>query len=232
VAVQSFPSRSLHDLGLAAWFGGTLSNAVSLNRAAGETDRYSTAGRVTNAGWDAWTPVNATAIGAHVVGAVGQLLGNRDRVAAQKGVAAMAVTKTVLTAAALGVTAYSRVLGRKVSQQPDVPVESGTQPAETTPPDVAKAQQQLKVLQWAVPAITGAIIVVSAYAGEQQRPAAVQGGSAAAAEPAAVKEGLLQRLIPVALQGGSAAAAEPPVVKEGLLQRLIPVAVKEGLLQR
>jgi hypothetical protein len=184
VALQNFPSRSLHDVGLAAWFGGTLANAVSLNRAAGETDRYSTAGRVTNAGWDAWTPVNAAAIGAHLVGAVGQLLGNRDRVAAQKGVAAMSVTKTVLTAAALGVTAYSRVLGRKVSQQTDVPVESGTEPAETTPPDVAKAQRQLKALQWAVPAITGAMIVVTAYAGEQQRPVAV-------------KEGLLQRLNPL-----------------------------------
>jgi hypothetical protein len=184
VALQNFPSRSLHDVGLAAWFGGTLANAVSLNRAAGETDRYSTAGRVTNAGWDAWTPVNAAAIGAHVVGAVGQLLGNRDRVAAQKGVAAMSVTKTVLTAAALGVTAYSRMLGRKVSQQTNVPVESGTEPAETTPPDVAKAQRQLKALQWAVPAITGAMIVVTAYAGEQQRPAAV-------------KEGVLQRLNPL-----------------------------------
>jgi hypothetical protein len=227
VALQNFPSRSLHDLGLAAWFGGTLANAVSLNRAAGETDRYSTAGRVANAGWDAWTPVNAAAIGAHVVGAVGQLLGNRDRVAAQKGVAAMAVTKTVLTAAALGVTAYSRVLGRKVSERTDVPVESGTEPTETTPPDVANAQRQLKVLQWAVPAITGAIVVISAYAGEQQRPAAVQSGSAAAAEPTPeVKEGLLQRLMSAALQGGSAAAAEPTPVKEGLLQRLIPAAAK------
>ena len=203
MALQNFPSRSLHDVGLAAWFGGTLANAVSLNRAAGETDRYSTAGRVTNAGWDAWTPVNAAAIGAHLVGAVGQLLGNRDRVLSQKGVAAMSVTKTVLTATALGVTAYSRVLGRKVSQQTDVPVESGTQPAETTPPDVAGAQRQLKVLQWAVPAITGAIIVVTAYAGEQQRAAAV-------------KEALQQR----------------PAVKEGLLQRLNRAAVKEGLLQR
>ena len=181
---QNFPSRSLHDLGLAAWFGGTLGNAVSLNRAAGVTDRYSEAGRVTNTGWDAWTPVNAAAIGAHLVGAVGQLLGNRNRVAAQKGVAGMSVAKTVLTATALGVTAYSRVLGRKVSEQTDVPVESGTEPAETTPPDVAKAQLQLKVLQWAVPAITGAMIVVTAYAGEQQRPAAV-------------KEGVLQRLNPL-----------------------------------
>ena len=160
MVLQNFPSRSLHDLGLAAWFGGTLANAVSLNRAAGETDRNS-AGRVTNAGWDAWTPVNAAAIGAHLVGAVGQLLGNRDRVAAQKGVAAMSAIKTVLTAAALGVTAYSRVLGRKVSEQTNVPVESGTEPAQTTPPDVAAAQRQLKLLQWAVPAITGALIVVT-----------------------------------------------------------------------
>ena len=28
-------SRSLHDVGLAAWFGGTLANAVALNPAAG-----------------------------------------------------------------------------------------------------------------------------------------------------------------------------------------------------
>ena len=174
----------MHDLGLAAWFGGTLANAVSLNRAAGETDGKSAAGRVTNAGWDAWTPVNAAAIGAHLVGAVGQLLGNRDRVAAQQGVATMSAIKTVLTAAALGVTAYSRVLGRKVSEQANVPVESGTEPAQTTPPDVAAAQRQLKVLQWAVPAITGALIVVTAYAGEQQRPTAV-------------KEGVLQRLNPL-----------------------------------
>jgi hypothetical protein len=184
VAFQNFPSRALHDVGLSAWFGGTLANAVSLNRAAGATDRYSEAGRVTNTGWDAWTPVNAAAIGAHLVGAVGQLLGNRKRVAGQKGVAALSVTKTVLTAAALGVTAYSRVLGRKVSQQTDVPVASGTEPTETTPPDVAAAQRQLKLLQWAVPAITGALVVVTAYAGEQQRPTAV-------------KEGVLQRLNPL-----------------------------------
>jgi hypothetical protein len=176
VVLKNFPSRALHDVGLSAWFGGTLANAVSLNRAAGVTDRYSEAGRVTNTGWNLWTPVNAAAIGLHLVGAVGQMMGNKGRVATQKGVAGMSVLKTVLTGAALGVTAYSRVLGHKVSKQPDVPVESGTEPTETTPPDVAKAQQQLKLLQWAVPAITGALIVVTAYAGEQQRPTAVKAG--------------------------------------------------------
>lgn len=184
MAVQNFPSRALHDVGLSAWFGGTLANAVSLNKAAGATNRLSDAGRVTNVGWNAWIPVNAVAIGAHLLGAVGQLQGNKGRLAAQQGVATMSVVKTVLTVAALGVTAYSRVLGRKVAEQTDVPVESGTEPAASTPPDVAKAQQQLKIVQWAVPAITGALVVVTAYAGEQQRP-----------EP--VKEGVLQRLNPL-----------------------------------
>jgi hypothetical protein len=32
------------------------------------------------------------------------------------------------------------------------------------------------LLQWAVPALTGALVGVSAYAGEQQRPVAVEEG--------------------------------------------------------
>src|SRR3712207_9070817 len=87
-------SRSLHDLGLSAWFGGTLANAVALNAAAGEAGSASDTGRVANAGWDRWTPVNAAAIGAHLVGSVGQLLGNRKRVAQQQGVAGMSTLKT------------------------------------------------------------------------------------------------------------------------------------------
>jgi hypothetical protein len=169
-------SRSLHDLGLAAWFGGTLANAVALNAAAGAAHDSSSAGGVTNAGWDRWTPVNAAAIGAHLVGSVGQLAGNKERVKAQQGVASMSALKTVLTGAALGVTGYSRVLGRKVSEHGAVPVESGTDPSLGTPTEVAAAQRKLKLLQWAVPALTGALVVVSAFAGEQQRTTEVKGG--------------------------------------------------------
>lgn len=172
----NFPSRALHDVGLAAWFGGTLANAVSLNRAAGAADRSADAGRVTNVGWDAWTPVNAAAIGAHVVGAIGQLVGNKGRLTAQEGVAAMAMAKTAVTVSALAATAYARVLGSRVAAHRDVPVASGTEPTATTPADVASAQKQLKVLQWAIPALTGVLVVVTAYAGEQQRPTAVKAG--------------------------------------------------------
>ena len=95
---------------------------------------------------------------------------------AQKGVGTMAAVKTAVTAAALGATAYSRMLGKKVSQNHAVPAESGTQPSMTTPPEVAKAQRQLAALQWVVPALTGALTVISAFAGEQQRPQEVSRG--------------------------------------------------------
>jgi hypothetical protein len=41
---------------------------------------------------------------------------------------------------------------------------------------VAKAQRQLKVLQWMIPALTGAVLVLNARMGEQQRPAQVTAG--------------------------------------------------------
>src|SRR3712207_3662461 len=159
-------SRSLHDVGLAAWFGGTLANAVALNAAAGEAGSASDTGRVANAGWDRWTPVNAAAIGIHLVGSVGLVLRDAPRMSAQQGVGSMAAIKTALTVGALGATAYSRALGRKVSQHHDVPAESGTEPAPTTPPQVASAQRRLKALQWVVPALTSGLVVIGAYASE------------------------------------------------------------------
>lgn len=166
--------RSLHDVGLAAWFGGTLANAVALNAAAAKSAPDTA--QVADRGWDRWTPVNAAAIGAHLIGGTGLLLANRNRVAAQQGVGKMTVAKTVLTGAALGVTGYSRFLGRKMSAHPDAPVASTTEPARETPSEVATAQEQLRVLQWAVPALSGIVVVLGALAGEQQRPSEVQSG--------------------------------------------------------
>ncbi|SDC75704.1 hypothetical protein SAMN05660690_2427 [Geodermatophilus telluris] len=169
-------SRALHDLGLSAWFGGTLANAVALNPAAGEAGKDT--GRVANEGWNRWTPVNAVAIGAHLVGSVGQLIGNRGRVANQEGVAGMSTLKTLLTAAALGVTAYSRSLGQVVNSKDNPSSRSGTKPTKFTKAEIAAAQEQLDALQWVIPALTGALVWVSSYAGEQQRASEVIKGTA------------------------------------------------------
>lgn len=162
-------SRVLHDVGLAAWFGGTLANAVALNAAAAEATSMNDRGSVANTGWNRWTPVNAAAIGLHLTGSIGQLLGNKGRVAGHGDVAAMSATKALLTAGALAATAYARVLGRKVNERTDVPVGSGTTSHASTPQDVADAQAKLRALQWVIPALTGSLVGVSSFAGEQQR---------------------------------------------------------------
>ena len=75
-----------------------------------------------------------------------------------------------MTITALGATAYSRALGKKLEQADGAAVEGGTDPAPETPADVAGAQQQLKVTQWLIPALTGGIAVLNSLEGEQQRP--------------------------------------------------------------
>jgi hypothetical protein len=86
------------------------------------------------------------------------------------------VVKTALTGAALAATAWSRALGAKLEEAGEVPVEGGTDPSGDTPQDVAKAQRQLKVLQWVIPALTGAVLVLNARMGEQQRPTQATSG--------------------------------------------------------
>jgi hypothetical protein len=131
---------------------------------------------VASAGWARWAPVSAAAIGSHVIGGVGLLLANRDRVQSQAGVGANTAVKTALTVAALGTTAYSGVLGAKIAKAGRVPAESGVVPSAGTPDEVASAQQQLRVLQWVTPVLVAVIIVLGAQQGEQQRPTTVAAG--------------------------------------------------------
>ncbi|WP_336921538.1 hypothetical protein [Aquipuribacter sp. SD81] len=164
----AYVSQTLHDLGGAAWFGGSLMGAVGVNGAADTTDReekLSTAA----AGWAKWSPFQVVAVAAHAVGGLGLVLANRDRVAQQKGVTANTVVKTLLTAAAVATTAWSGVLGARVGKE-HVPVEGSTEPEGRTPYEVASSQQQLKVLQWATPVLTGAIVALGAQQSQQQRP--------------------------------------------------------------
>ena len=177
MAERNTLAHFLHDAGLAAWFGGTLMGAIGVNGAAADVDDPRQRARVANAGWARWTPVNALAIGAHLVGGAQLLKENKGRVATQKGVLANTNTKLVLTAAALAATAYSRVLGKKMQQQGDVPVAGGTDSLSTTPAEVAKAQKQLSALQWAIPALTGGILASSSLHEEQQRTTEVLKGS-------------------------------------------------------
>jgi hypothetical protein len=80
-------------------------------------------------------------IASHLAGGTVLLAANKGRVAGQQGVSQATAVKTGLTVLALGATAWARVLGAKLNQAGEVPVEGGTDPSGDTPEDVAKAQQ-------------------------------------------------------------------------------------------
>ena len=166
-------ARALHDVGLAAWFGGSLMGAAGLNGAAAVVEDPAQRLRVANSGWARWTPLNLAGIAAHLAGGAALVGANKGRLASQEGVGAATRVKTALTLAALGTTTYARLLGKRLERAGDTPVEGGTTPAATTPDQVARSQRRLTALQWVIPALTGAVLVVNARMGEQQRPAQV-----------------------------------------------------------
>jgi hypothetical protein len=182
VSTDNTLARTLHDVGLAAWFGGSLMGATGLNGAAAVVQDPSQRLRVANSGWARWTPLNLAGIVAHLAGGAVLTGANKGRLAGQQGVGATSTVKTALTVAALGTTAYARVLGKRLERAGDVPVEGGTTPNPATPDEVARAQR-LTALQWVIPALTGALLVINARMGEQQRPTQVT-------------KGLVQRLLP------------------------------------
>lgn len=113
VAQRNTLIRSMHDVGLAVWFGGSLMGAVGLNGAAEQAGTQTGTAQLSGEGWKRWAPVNAAAIGVHLLGGAGILVANRKRAAAQKGVAGNTVAKLGVTAAALAATGYTRVLASR-----------------------------------------------------------------------------------------------------------------------
>lgn len=145
--------RSLHDLGLAAWFGGSLMGAVSIEGAADTVSGLDDRVQIADAGWSRWQPYDAVAIAAHLAGGLGLLLANQGRVATQPGARATTALKTALTGVALGLSVHNKRRGKQVARH-------------RRPHD----QRRLRWGQCALPVATGALVVLAAEQGEQQRP--------------------------------------------------------------
>lgn len=168
--------RTLHDVGLAAWAGGSLMGAVGLNGAAATLDDPRERASVATAGWRRWAPVNAAAVGAHLVGATGLLVTNRKRVRHQEGVLKSTAIKTAATGLGLGVAAWSAALNQKMANAGQVPARGATEPGFSTPDDVARVQRQLKVVQWLNPLVASSLVVLGSWQSEQQRTREVARG--------------------------------------------------------
>jgi hypothetical protein len=162
--------RSLHDLGLGVWFGGSLMGAVGLNGATAQAHDASERLRLSSLGWKRWSPVVTSAIGAHAIGGAGLILTNSRRIKQQGEAGTNTTVKLALTVAAAGLTAYSGMLGRKVEKQSHQGGAGATEPSSSASGELASAQRQLKMIQWAIPAVTGVLVVMGAQQGEQQKP--------------------------------------------------------------
>ncbi|MHA7141907.1 hypothetical protein ACX80T_10265 [Arthrobacter sp. Sr33] len=163
-------ARSVHDLSAAAWFGGSLMGAVGLNGAASEAKDPTERARLSTIGWAKWSPVQTAAFGAHIVGGIGLILGNKGRVAEQEGALVNTTVKSVITVAGMGLSLYSGMLGKKVGELAGEGTAGATEPGAATSDELAKAQKQLGTLQWILPIISAAVIILGAQQGEMQRP--------------------------------------------------------------
>lgn len=159
MTVMSTTIRAVHLVTNAAWFGGSLMGAVALNPAAASAGSRTDNARVADRGWNRWGPVQAGAIGLHLLSGVAIIADNRNRVAAHVPTQLAVVAKTVTTAAALASSAAAWQQGERLGDA----VAAGDKASEH------RARAQVRWLQWATPAATGALLVLDACLGEQQR---------------------------------------------------------------
>jgi hypothetical protein len=154
-------ARSLHEIGLAVWFGGSLMGATAVPAGAAAAPDPETRLSVEERVWTTWRPLQAAGIVMHLAGAVALTVANRRRIAGQRGVASVAVAKGAVTTAALGATVAAAALGRRAGEDRL---------------DARSKRPALAAAQWAVAALTGAMLALDAVLGEQQRPVPVARG--------------------------------------------------------
>ena len=161
--------RALNDVGLAAWFGGSLMGVVGLNGAAEQEGGNFPDG-----------PAGQQRLGTLDSG---QRRGHRPAPGRSRRHRGGESKEDVRPAwrrcgergedgrhrAALVATAYARVLGKKI-ELASSPNQEDARRAEDVPVDVEQAQKQLSVVQWSIPVLTGVLEVLNALHGEQQRP--------------------------------------------------------------
>jgi hypothetical protein len=177
VAQTNTFARSLQELGLAAWFGGSLVDAVRAELGTEQVDHENPLAPLAFAGWrNSWTFMNLGAVGACLAGTVFVMAGNKGRLIGQQHVATTGAVKIAVIGAALTATARTRSVGRRLLEAGERSLSEGTEITPETSPVVEGARRRLRILMWSVPALTGVLVVLNAFMGELQRPSQVAFG--------------------------------------------------------
>lgn len=139
-------ARIAHNLGLATWFGGTLSGQVALNPTVGSIREPRERGRVVNESWGRFNAANTAAILAALASwRPGGLKADADL---REPGASRAKNLLLLLGEAALTSIASAVLGARTadgapSDAPSggTPIEPGIQPTPETPASAARAQR-------------------------------------------------------------------------------------------
>jgi hypothetical protein len=149
-----------HNLGISAWFGGTLFGQVSLNPSVSSISDRSERGRVLNEAWARFQTVNLPAVLSTLLG--WRLGGVRED--AELRAPGLTRAKDVLLGGAAFNTVASAVLGATVASRAPkgfTPVRSGNIPAPETPPGAARALRLLRFFSNGSVVLLAASVIVS-----------------------------------------------------------------------
>ena len=154
----------LHNLGLAAGFGGSLFGKIALNPAVAVISSEEERGKVTNLAWNGYNVVNAVAVGAT---ALTWFIG-RSRLTGREiseSARTLTLVKDVLLGATVALGAANIATGAYLARQaPEgaVPMATGNTPTLATPEQAAKAQRAIDVMSIANLACMAGVIGVTA----------------------------------------------------------------------
>ena len=143
MATLSTTAWVLHELGLAAGFGGNLFGQLALNPAVAEIQSKRERGKVTHVAWERYKTVNAASLalmaGTWFAGRA--MLTGRE---VGKGSRALTITKDFLVGGALvsgiGAMAFGRMLDKEIATSNE-PITTGSRPSSETRERVANLQK-------------------------------------------------------------------------------------------
>jgi hypothetical protein len=151
MATLSTTAWVLHDLGLAAGFGGNLFGQLALNPAVSAVQSKRERGRVAHVAWARYKNVNALSLaafaGTWIIGRAFLHVSGREVGRASRN---LTVLKDGLVAGALasgvGAMVAGTMLERARMQAGEPPIETGTEASWGTPPKVARLLRATSVL--------------------------------------------------------------------------------------
>ncbi|MCM0677180.1 hypothetical protein NCC78_21165 [Micromonospora phytophila] len=180
---QALP-QTLHDLGAALWFGGSVMGVAGVNKSGNDLRDGMDKIRVAASAWNRFAPAQWLGITA-VLAAGSQLTrGSMGRMLAQQPFARAGMAKAAVAVVGTAATAYAAYSGRKIGELAErahqrgeqVDVQDATLPNAQTPVEVAAWQRRQRVAQYLVPVLSGANIALGSYLEQQYRPTATARG--------------------------------------------------------